>query len=341
MLSAGIIGGSGFVGSELMRLLAVHPQIDVGFVSAATHAGAKVGEHNPGLALSYPELVYEPWEAVPPGLDLVFVALPHGESQAVIPKLDASRILDLGADFRLRDPAVFSEWYGLSHTAPELLPDFVFGLPELFRSSIAGARYVAMPGCYVTTAVLALAPLLANGLIESGGIVVDAASGVSGAGRAPKPGTTFSTVDGSFTAYGLLDHRHTPEMQQALSDHAGQPVELLFTPHLAPMSRGILATCYGRATGPETSSDLMAAVADAYRDEPFVYVSETIPSTKATLGSNSFHLTVRRDQRTGWVVAIGALDNLVKGAAGQAVQAANLMMGINETTGLAQAGVFP
>ena len=222
-----------------------------------------------------------------------------------------------------------------------MLDDFVFGMPELFRASIVGAGAVAVPGCYVTTATLTLAPLLKAGLMEATGLIVDAASGVSGAGRAPKPATSFSTVDENFTAYGLLTHRHTPEMQMALSRHTGAEVELLFTPHLAPMNRGVLATCYARPTGEETTEQLLEAMADAYQDEPFIVVSESIPSTKATLGSNSVHLTVRRDDRTGWIVAIGALDNLVKGAAGQAIQCANLATGIDEPAGLAVAGLYP
>lgn len=337
----GVIGASGFVGAELLRLAAAHPGFDVVFASADSQAGKAVGELYPSLAAAYPHLVLEAWEAVPAGLDAVFVALPHGSSQSIIPKLDVAHVLDLGADFRLADAALYPEWYGHEHTAPELLSQFVYGLPELFRADLEGAEFIAVPGCYVTTSVLTLAPLVQAGLIEPTGIVVDAASGVSGAGRAAKPGTTFSAVDENFTAYGLLSHRHTPEMQMALGRHAGRTVELLFTPHLAPMNRGILATCYARPTTRAGSGDLLDAMWEAYADEPFIVVSEAIPSTKATLGSNTVHLTVRRDDRTGWVIAIGALDNLVKGAAGQAIQCANLATGQPETTGLPIAGVYP
>lgn len=341
MPTVGIIGASGFVGAELLRLCAGHPGFEVVFAAADSQAGRTVGELYPSLAAAYPAMAFESWEAIPSGLDIVFTALPHGASQAIIPKLDAAHVLDLGADFRLKDPAQYPQWYGHEHTAPELLDDFVFGLPELFRSDIVGATRVAVPGCYVTTATLTLAPLLEAGLIEPSGIVVDAASGVSGAGRAPKDSTTFSTVDENFTAYGLLTHRHTPEMQMALGMHARTDVELLFTPHLAPMNRGILATCYARPTGSESTAELIGAMTDAYAGEPFIVVSEVVPSTKAALGSNTAHLTVRKDERTGWVVAIGALDNLVKGAAGQAIQCANLAVGEPETTGLASAGVYP
>lgn len=341
MKRVGIIGASGFTGAELMRLCAQHPEFDVVFASGDSQAGTAVGEVFPSLAAAYPDHWLEPWEAVPSGLDVVFLALPHGASQTIVPKLEAGHIIDLGADFRLSDPALYPTWYGSEHSAPELLGEFVFGLPELFREEILGATAVAVPGCYVTTAGLTLAPLLKAGLVEPTGIVVDAASGVSGAGRAPKPGTTFSAVDESFTAYGLLNHRHTPEMEMALSRHAESKVELLFTPHLAPMNRGILATCYARPSGQHDTDALLAAMAAAYEAEPFVVVSETIPSTKATLGSNAVHLTVRHDSRTGWVVAIGALDNLMKGASGQAIQCANQATGLDETSGLSAAGVYP
>lgn len=324
-----------------MRLCATHPEFEVVFASGDTQAGISIGEIFPSLAAAYPAVVLESWEAIPDGLDVVFIALPFGASQAIVPKVDAAHIVDLGADFRLEDPALYPEWYGQEHTAPQLLDDFAFGLPELFREDLVGATAVAVPGCYVTTVALTLAPLVKAGLIEPTGIVVDAASGVSGAGRAARPDTTFSAVDENFTAYGLLTHRHTPEMQMALGRYGGADVELLFTPHLAPMNRGILATCYGRSTGEEASDELVDTMALAYKDEPFVAVSAASPSTKATLGSNSVHITVRRDPRTGWVVAIGALDNLVKGAAGQAVQCANIATGIDEPAGLARAGLYP
>lgn len=341
MASVGITGASGFAGAELMRLCAQHPEFDVVFASADGQAGQAVGELYPSLASAYPNLWLEPWEAIPSGLDIVFLALPHGASQGIVPKLEATHIIDLGGDFRLKDPSLYPLWYGQEHTAPELLNDFVFGLPELFRTDIAGASLVAVPGCYVTTAVLALAPLLSAGLIEHTGIVVDAASGVSGAGRAAKSQTSFSTVNENLTAYGLLNHRHTPEMQMALERKSGTNVELLFTPHLAPMTRGIFATCYARPTGTEGTDELLEVMQATFAGEPFVVVSDSVPSTKAALGSNSIHLTVRRDQRTGWVIAMGALDNLVKGASGQAIQCANLASGVDEAAGLAAAGVYP
>jgi N-acetyl-gamma-glutamyl-phosphate reductase len=248
-----------------------------------------------------------------------------------------TKVVDLGADFRLRDPAVYARWYGEAHVAPELLERFAYGLPELQRDAIAKADAVASPGCYPTAAALALAPLTAAGVIEPRGIVVDAASGGSGAGRALKHATHFGTANEDFTAYGLLDHRHTPEIEQAVGG------AVLFTPHLAPMTRGILATCYARpAAGASTSPDeVLGLLEDAYAGEPFVVVSPASPSTKATWGSNAAHLTARYDPRTGWVLVLAALDNLVKGASGQAVQCANILLGLDETAGLSAIGVYP
>ncbi|HYA44299.1 MAG TPA: N-acetyl-gamma-glutamyl-phosphate reductase [Acidimicrobiales bacterium] len=334
-----VFGASGYSGAELLRLLASHPGFNVERVSAGSHVGMAVADLYPSLATAYPGLVFGPTEiAAAEGADLAFCALPHGASQRLVPKLlDAvAHVVDLSADFRLRDPALYPEWYGDEHTCPGLLDEAVYGLPELLgerRNALYRARLVAVPGCYVAAAALALAPLVRSGAVGRSGIVVDAASGVSGAGRKLADGTQFCTVDEDFTAYGLLRHRHTPEMEQAIG------AEVLFTPHLAPMSRGILATCYAPAS--LAAHDPLQVLATAYAGEPFVVVSERSPSTKATLGSNAAHLTARRDPRTGWVVSICALDNLVKGAAGQAVQCANAVMGWPETTGLPVAGLAP
>ena len=307
-------------------------------------AGKAVADVYPSLAGSCPDTEFVPYEpGVAAGCDLAFCALPHGASQAVVGELrgEVAHVVDLAADFRLNDPSLYPAWYGEEHTVPELLDEFVFGLPELFRDHIRGAELVAAPGCYVTAAALALAPLVGAGAVEPAGIIVDAASGVSGAGRPPKAHTSFCAVDEDFTAYGLLTHRHTPEIEMAVSRHAGTDVQLLFTPHLAPMNRGILATCYARPTGATSTDEVLGLMAAAYAEEPFVVVSERSPSTKATLGSNSVHITARADERTGWVMVISALDNLVKGASGQAVQCANLALGIDETAGLAPAGIYP
>ena len=337
----GILGASGYAGAELLRLCAQHPSFEVEFASAETQAGVDVGSLYPSLAAEYPDMEFARLEEIPGGLDVVFVALSHGVSQQIIPQLVAEHVIDLGADFRLDDPALYPVWYGWEHPAPELLGDFVLGVPELFRDQIRGAATIAVPGCYVTTATLALAPLLTSGLIDPTGIIVNGVSGVSGAGRGATAGTSFSAVNETFAPYGLLNHRHTPEMEMILSRSAREPVELLFTPHLAPMTRGILATCYAHPNGDPDTDVLLEAMSAAYAAEAFVSVLTGIPTTKATVGSNSIHMTARRDPRTGWVIAIAALDNLVKGASGQAIQCANLAIGIDEASGLQAAGIYP
>jgi N-acetyl-gamma-glutamyl-phosphate reductase len=337
----GIIGGSGYTGAELLRLCAGHPHLDVAWATGDTQAGNAVASLYPSLAGHYGDTAFAAYDpALLEGVDLVFCALPHGESQKLAPALvdTGVKVVDLAADFRLDDAALYPRWYGEAHAAPELLGRFAYGLPELYRDDIAKADLVAAPGCYPTAAGLALAPLTRNGIVETTGVIVDAASGVSGAGRAPKHTTHFGTVNEDFTAYGLLDHRHTPEMELITG------AQVLFTPHLAPMTRGILATCYARpgAVGAISTTTVLDALHAAYDDEPFVIVlDETSPSTKATWGSNAAHVTARVDERTGWVVAIAAIDNLVKGASGQAVQCANLVLGVDETAGLSSIGVYP
>ena len=334
----GIIGASGYVGAELMRLLGQHGGFDVEFVTGDTQAGQPVADLYPHLAAAGGGREFVKYEAgLLDDVALAFLALPHGQSMSMVGEmLDRGKVVvDLAADFRLRDAGQYRQWYGEPHQVPEMLGQFAYGLPELFRDALAGATAVAVPGCYPTAAALAVAPLVRLGLIQPEGIIVDAASGVSGAGRPPKAHTTFCAVDEDFTAYGLLDHRHTPEIEQAVG------ASVLFTPHLAPMNRGILATCYARPTGETSTDSLLNALAEFYADEPFIVVSERPPSTKATLGSNAAHLTVRFDARTQTVVSLCAIDNLVKGAAGQAVQCANLISGLDETAGLAAVGVYP
>jgi N-acetyl-gamma-glutamyl-phosphate reductase len=347
--SVGIVGASGYTGAELLRLCAAHPQFEVKLATADSQAGTRISDLYPSLAGVYADTVFDHYHSPDQvdGLDLVFLALPHGASQAIVPELTerVGCIVDLAADFRLTDPSLYPTWYGDEHTCPDLLDTFVYGLPELFRERIRGAATVAAPGCYVTAATLALAPLLRAGLVEPSGIVVDAASGVSGAGRGPKATTAFCAVDEDYAAYGLLTHRHTPEIEQALTEVAGDPVQVLFTPHLAPMNRGILATCYARpAAGAgtlPTTDELVELLRRSWAEEPFVVAGTSSPSTKATLGSNAAHVTALADPRTGWIVALAALDNLVKGASGQAVQCANLMLGLPETTGLPTVGIYP
>jgi N-acetyl-gamma-glutamyl-phosphate reductase len=341
---AGVVGGSGYTGAELLRLLAGHPDLDVVHVTANSNAGAEVGALYPSLGAAYPGLEFASFDpAALASLDVVFLGLPHGESQQVAPQLvdDVAHLVDIGADFRL--PAHdYATWYGAEHTAPELLDRFAFGLPELFRDDIVTHPHVASPGCYPTASTLALAPLLAGGLVDPGTLVVDAMSGVSGAGRALKVTSHFSEVDESVTAYGVLTHRHTAEIELALGRISGADVRVLFTPHLVPMVRGIHATCHARPTaGGLTTAGLLERYREFYAGEPFVRVVDDPPPTKATTSGNGCLVTVRADERTGGVLAIGVLDNLVKGASGQAIQNANLLLGLPEATGLSPVGMWP
>lgn len=340
MVAVGIIGASGFTGAELLRLAASHPDFDVVMATGDSQAGTRAADLYPGLAAAYPDLVFEPFDADRArGLDLVFMGLPHEASMAMAPELvgHVGCVVDLSAAYRLKDASHYPTYYGFDHDQPGLLADAVYGLPELHRSELKGAQLVATPGCYVTTATLALRPLVEAGLIETTGVVVDAASGVTGAGRKADLAFSFTTVDENMVAYGLLSHRHTPEMEQEIG------AQLLFTPHLVPMNRGILATCYAKpAAGVDVSTEsLLALLRARWADEPFMVVTDGSPSTKATLGSNAVQVTARYDERTNTIVAIGALDNLAKGASGGAVQAANVALGLDESAGLSKVGVAP
>ena len=334
MIRTAILGASGYVGGELLRLIAAHPKLTAATLYGESKAGQAVGAVHPHLAAAYPNAVFDKFDGSLDGIDLVFAALPHGHSQTVAADILAKSIpfVDLGADFRLDDAASYERWYGHAHEAPELLGEFVYGIPELNRGAIKSARAVAAAGCYATTAILALKPLVDPGVVKADSLTVDAASGVSGAGREAKQATSFSTVDGSFSAYGLLNHRHTAEMEMALG------ATVLFTPHLVPMTRGILATCYGEATG---ACDPLKVLSEAYASEPFVHVTDQPPATKWVSGSNGVQLTARYDERTGRVLALSAIDNLGKGAAGQMIQCANLMLGLDEAAGLTTIGVYP
>jgi N-acetyl-gamma-glutamyl-phosphate reductase len=334
MIRTAILGASGYVGGELLRLVAAHPQLAPAKLFGESKAGQAAATVHPHLAaMSYGSFERFDDSALD-DIDLVFAALPHGHSQRVAQAILDRGIpfVDLGADFRLDDAATYERWYGHAHEAPELLGSFVYGIPELNREAIRGAKAVAAAGCYATAAILALKPLVDGGLVDAQTLIVDAASGVSGAGREAKESTGFSNVDGSMAAYGLLNHRHTAEMEMALGG------TVLFTPQLAPMTRGILATCYGSASGPCDPLEVLRA---AYADEPFVHVTGDSPATKWVSGSNGAVVTARYDERTGRVLAIAAIDNLGKGAAGQMIQSANLMLGIEETAGLSPVGVFP
>lgn len=337
--SAGVIGASGYLGAELLRLLAGHPDLEVAAIQADSSSGTRIAELYPGLLAAYGDRRLDPLDPrALGGCDVVFVAVPAGRSQAIVPELLAagvSCVVDLGPDFRLKDASLYPTWYGFDHQAPELLAEARFGLPELRRSELAGARLIAAPGCYVTAASLALAPLLRAGAVEATPVIVDAASGTSGAGRAPTPGTHHATVNESFSAYKVLAHRHTPEIEQTIG------ATVCFTPHLAPMTRGILATCYARAAHPTSNEEVIAMLEEAYADEPFVQVVDDPPATRDVHATNCARISGRFDPRTGLVLVLSAIDNLTKGGAGQALQAANCALGLDETAGLPRVAVTP
>jgi N-acetyl-gamma-glutamyl-phosphate reductase len=338
MIRTAILGASGYVGGELLRRVAAHPRFAGARLFGDSRAGQPLAAVHPHLAPLYADAEIEKYgDAALDGVDLVFAALPHGHSQEIAGAIIDRGIpfVDLGADFRLSDAADYETWYGHAHKAPELLPCFAYGIPELDREAIRNSKTVAAAGCYATAAILALKPLVDAGIIKPRGIIVDAASGVSGAGREATEATGFCTVTESLAAYGLLNHRHTAEMEMALG------ASVLFTPHLAPMSRGILATCYGEAARPMDALAPLRALLDAYSDEPFVAVCGDAPQTKWVTGSNGARITARYDERTNRVLAISAIDNLGKGAAGQMIQCANLMLGLDETAGLTPVGVYP
>jgi N-acetyl-gamma-glutamyl-phosphate reductase len=336
MIKLGIIGASGYTGSELVRILSDHPDASIEVITSEKRAGKKfssVYTQYVGLADAKLHSIKEIRKMK---LDLVFLCLPHGVSMNFVRDMGCNnfKVIDLSGDFRLTSAQVYKKWYRKKHSAPDYLDEAVFGLPELNRSAIRLARLVANPGCYPTSAILALAPLLKNKLIEPRGIVIDSKSGASGAGAQSKASTHFPEVVGNFKAYAILNHRHSPEIQQVLSDYSGQEVEILFTPHLLPVDRGILTTTYSRATGITSKDDIWHLFHAFYRREKFVRVVETPPGIKDVRGSNYCDIYATYDRRTNTVVTVSVIDNLVKGAAGQAVQNMNIMFNLLEAKGL-------
>ncbi len=333
-----VVGATGYAGLEVLRLAASHPDLEVVLATGESNAGRSIAAHAPALAGLYPEMIYQPTASVADvQIDTAFVALPHGKSQALVPDLRARgvTVVDLGADFRLKNAQDYIEWYGAAHNAPELLGDAVYGLVERHRSELPGAGLIAVPGCYPTATSLALGPFLDGGLVESSGIVVNALSGVSGAGRATADRLHFSRLASNAEAYSLLHHRHTIEIQREIN------AELLFTPHLVPVARGMLVTAYARVTSPLTSDEALEVLRATYTHDPCVVVVDEPPTLKDPVGSNLCFVSARVDARTGWLVAMSSLDNLIKGAAGQAIQAWNVASGISETSGLPMSGVTP
>src|SRR5579863_10500883 len=344
----GVLGASGYTGAELLRLLIRHPRVEIALLTADRRAGKPMSDVFPQFApYALPTLTAidnADWQAL--GLDVAFCALPHGTTQKVIADLlaraPATRVVDLSADFRLADPAAYAHWYGHEHAAPALQKEAVYGLTEVYRSQIKTARLVANPGCYTTSAELALIPLLKAKAIDPDEIVIDAKSGMTGAGRAAKEEMQFAEVSEGFHAYGVGHHRHMAELDQEFSRAAGRDVVVSFTPHLVPMNRGILSTIYVRGLK-ASAQDLQALLVKAYAEEPFVHVLPfgKLPQTRHVRGSNMTMIGVAADRIAGRAIIGAALDNLTKGASGQAVQNMNLMLGFPETAGLEQVALFP
>lgn len=341
-MKVGIIGATGYTGQELVRLLQHHPEIELTYLGSSSNSGAVYEEMFPQFSgLGAGELQNEQV----PDLDVLFCALPHGLTAGRTTEWlnRGIKVIDLGADFRLKDAEVYEAWYKVGHPAKELIPTAIYGLPELYREQIVGKTLVANPGCYPTATILALAPLLKKGLLQKDGLIIDAKSGVSGAGRSATLGNHFSEVNENFKAYGVASHRHTPEIEQQLSEAAGAELLVNFTPHLVPMIRGILATIYAQVAPGVTEADLKTCWQEHYEDEEFVHVlPEGIwPQTKLASGSNHVFLQLRVDSRTGRAILVSALDNLVKGASGQAIQNMNLICGLPENMGLKMRGLWP
>ncbi len=343
MIKVGIVGGTGYAGVELLRLLAAHPEAEVVVITSRSEAGRRADEIYPNLRghcdLSFVESDDEALAAC----DVVFFATPHAVAMQSVPALitAGTRVIDLSADYRLRDPAVFSQWYGVEHSNPELLETAVYGLPEINRQRIADAQLVACPGCYPTSILLGLLPLVRRGLVDSQHLIASAASGASGAGRQGKVDNLLTELHGSFKAYGVAGHRHLPEIEQELELAAGHAVQLTFVPHLLPISRGIHATLFANLT--DAREDLQALFEESYAAEPFVDVlpAGVLPQTRSVAGVNQCRISVQVPQSRDTVVVMSVIDNLVKGASGQGIQNMNIMFGLPETTGLQQVGLMP
>ena len=343
----GVLGASGYTGADLVRLAARHPNLEIAALTANTHAGKRMEEVFPHFfMLDLPALVA--WEEVDwRRLDAVFCGLPHGTTQEITAAVLAAnpdiKVIDMSADFRLRDMHTYAEWYGHEHRAPDLQREAVYGLTEHYRVLIKRARLVACPGCYPTAALMALLPVVWPGLIDNGEIIIDAKSGVSGAGRSLKQNTLFCEAGEGLSPYSVAKHRHAPEIEQEIGAAIGEKVIVNFTPHLIPMSRGELCTSYVRLAGGATVEDLRGKLEESYRDEPFVHVAPAgrLPQTQNVRGSNYVQIGVFADRIPGRAIIVSVLDNLVKGSAGQALQNMNVMFGFDETTGLAQLPLFP
>ncbi len=345
MIKVAIVGASGYTGVELLRLLLNHPRVEITCVTSRQNAGSPISSVFPSL-LGRSELVFDPVdvELIASRAEMIFTALPHKAAMAVVPDLlkAGCKVVDLSADYRLKDAAVYEQWYQ-PHTSVDLLAEAVYGLPELYREQIKGARLVANPGCYPTSVALGLAPLLQGGLVDLASLIIDSKSGASGAGRSAKVGSLYCEVNEGFKAYGVASHRHTPEIEQTLGQLAGKPVVVSFTPHLLPVNRGILSTCYASLSASHSTAELIELYRQHYRNEPFVRVHPEgeMPNVAYVRGSNYCNIGLVSDGRTGRVIVVSVIDNLLKGAASQAVQNMNLMLGLDEDCGLQQFPLFP
>lgn len=344
MFSIAICGGSGYTGVELLRLLLAHPDVEIKALTSEKSAGKKISEIFPHLK-GISDIVLEPLEkeTLKEKAEIFFLALPHGSSQEVADYFikKGKKVIDLSADYRLKDPKVYEEWYKTPHRFIDTLSMAVYGLPELYREKIKTASLIANPGCYPTGALLALYPAVKEGLLDEDSIVIDSKSGISGAGRKADLAYSFCETNESFKAYGVTTHRHTPEMEQILTDISGKPVRINFTPHLLPLDRGILTTVYGRLRKDISKDEMLSLYREIYEKEPFIRITDSLPDLKHVRGTNFCDIRPVVNKRTGTLVILSAIDNLVKGAAGQAIQNMNIMLGLDETKGLKGVSLFP
>jgi N-acetyl-gamma-glutamyl-phosphate reductase len=344
-MKASVIGATGFAGAELLRLLDGHPDVEIANITSESSTGENIADIYPHLANRIEKHLgsMQDIKKIAEESDVIFIALPHGHAMKICKDLhdSSTKIIDLGGDYRFRDYKVFEEWYNVKHEDPE--EHAVYGLTELYRDKVKDAKLVANPGCYTTCSILALVPMLKAGLIETKGIIIDAKSGTTGAGRSLKAGSMYYAVNENFHAYGVGTHRHTPEIEQIYSEFAKEPVVIQFTPHLLPVDRGILATCYADIKSGVTAGQIDKAYRDMYQGEFFVRIrgQGVCPEIKNIRASNYVDLGWQIDKRTNRLIAMTALDNLVKGAAGQAVQNMNVMFGLKENTGLTQLPIYP
>ncbi len=343
MVKVGIVGGTGYTGVELLRLLVAHEDVEVATITSRAESGRRVDDLFPNLRGHYELAFSEPDVQALAACDIVFFATPHNVAMNLVPELLAAgtRVIDLSADYRIRDASRWSHWYGEVHASPELLAEAVYGLPELNREKIASARLVACPGCYPTSVQLGFMPLLAQSLVDPQHLIASSASGVSGAGRQANVDNLLSEASDSFKAYGVNGHRHLPEIEQGLSDIAVQPVQMTFVPHLLPIVRGIHSTLFAQLR--DDTVDVQALYEDWYADEPFVDVlpAGVFPQTRTVKGANRCQISVAVPQRRNTVVVMATIDNLVKGASGQAIQNMNIMLGLDERSGLQHVGLWP